>query len=140
MGSPAAMRTPSIWPTHGFLSSGFASIRIHPIYQDARPHEGIDISAEKRQPVRAIAAGKIAYSGELPNYGRMTIVDHGDHFYSLCAHLGEMYRKVGEAVASGDPIGTTDDSGTPVYFEIRSRNVAVNPQEWVAVAAGTQFH
>lgn len=94
--------------------------------------KGIDIASGARQPVRAVSAGKIAYSGELPDYGRVAIVDHGDHFYSLCAHLGEIHRKAGDAVAAGDVIGSTDDSATPVYFEIRARNVAVNPLQWVS--------
>ncbi len=94
--------------------------------------KGIEIAAGKKLPVLAIAPGKTAFSGELPGYGRVTIVDHGDHFYSLCANLGELARKTGDSVAAGDPIGLTDESGTPVYFEIRSRNVAVNPLQWIS--------
>ncbi len=94
--------------------------------------KGIDIETVPNAPVMAVSAGKIAYSGELPNYGRVTIIDHGEQFYSLCAHLGELHKKVGDLVAAGDAIGLTDDSGTPLYFEIRSRNVAVNPLQWIS--------
>jgi septal ring factor EnvC (AmiA/AmiB activator) len=94
--------------------------------------KGVDILAGKSQAVRAIFAGKVAYSGDLPEYGQVTIIDHGGHFYSLCAHLGRLDRKAGDPVAAGDSIGLTDDSGTPVYFEIRARNVAVNPLQWVS--------
>jgi septal ring factor EnvC (AmiA/AmiB activator) len=94
--------------------------------------KGVDISAGKKEPVKAISAGKIAYSGELPDYGRVAIVDHGDHFYSLCAHLGELTKKAGDPVAPGDVVGVTDESGTPLYFEIRARNRPVNPLQWVS--------
>jgi len=94
--------------------------------------KGIDILAENAGPVRAVYSGKIAYSGELPNYGRMLIVDHGDHFYTICANLGELKKKVGDPVAMGEEIGAADPSGTPVYFEIRARNLPVNPLQWVA--------
>jgi septal ring factor EnvC (AmiA/AmiB activator) len=94
--------------------------------------KGIDIATAKSAGVRAVSAGKVAYSGELPDYGRVTILDHGDHFYSICAHLGELKRKAGDTVAAGDLIGLTDESGTPVYFEIRARNVAVNPLQWIS--------
>ncbi|MDR3607377.1 MAG: peptidoglycan DD-metalloendopeptidase family protein [Oligoflexia bacterium] len=94
--------------------------------------KGVDIAAAHKDLVRAIFDGKIAYSGELPEYGQVAIIDHGNHFYSLCAHLGQLTRKAGELVSAGDPIGQTDDSGTPVYFEIRDRNVAVNPLQWVS--------
>lgn len=93
--------------------------------------KGVDIETGKELPVRSVFAGKVAYSGELPNYGRIAIVDHGDHFYTLCAKLGSLQKKAGDLVAAGDPIGTSDSAGTPVYFEIRSRNIAVNPLQWV---------
>ena len=60
------------------------------------------------------------------------ILDHGDHFYSLCAHLGSILKKTNEWVASHDKVGATDLAGTPLYFEIRARNVAVNPLQWVS--------
>ena len=55
--------------------------------------KGIDIVTAKNAGVRAISAGKVAYSGELPEYGRVTIIDHGEHYYSICAHLGELRRR-----------------------------------------------
>jgi murein hydrolase activator len=97
--------------------------------------KGVDIAtgaAGKKLPVKAVSSGKVAFSGELPNYGRLTIIDHGDHFYSLCAHLGELTAKEGDKISAGDPIGWTDEIGTPIYFEIRARNVAVNPLQWVS--------
>ena len=94
--------------------------------------KGIDIASGKNQPVHAVSSGKIAYSGELPDYGRVAIIDHGDHFYTLCAHMGALLLHPGASVRAGDPIGSTDDLGTPVYFEIRARNVAVNPLQWLA--------
>ncbi len=92
--------------------------------------KGVDISGLGGQKVQAVFGGKVAYSGELPDYGKVTIIDHGAHFYSLCAHLGELTKKTGEIVATGDAIGLTDTAGTPIYFEIRARNVAVNPLQW----------
>jgi septal ring factor EnvC (AmiA/AmiB activator) len=94
--------------------------------------KGIDIHADKKQTVHAIYSGKVAFSGELPDYGKVAIIDHGGHFYSLCAHLGSSLKKTGDLVAPGEAIGLTDDLGTPVYFEIRSRNVAVNPLQWIS--------
>ena len=93
--------------------------------------KGIDIVTDQKQVVKAVFDGKIAYAGDLPNYGSVVIVDHGNHFYSLCGHLGKVSRKVNEKVKKGESIGLTGDSSTPLYFEIRSRNVAVNPLQWL---------
>lgn len=97
--------------------------------------KGVEISpaaatADARQ-VRAISAGKIAFSGELPDYGKVAIVDHGDHYYTLLGRMGEVLRRTGDAVAAGEVVGNADAIGTPVYFEVRMRNVAVNPLQWV---------
>jgi septal ring factor EnvC (AmiA/AmiB activator) len=94
--------------------------------------KGIDIASSASASVKAVSAGKVVYSGELPEYGRVAIVDHGDHFYSLYAQLGSLARKTGEEVTAQDSLGTSDDRGTPVYFEIRSRNIPVNPLQWIS--------
>lgn len=94
--------------------------------------KGLDIASGKKEPVHAISAGRVAFSGELPGYGKVTILDHGDHYYSLCAHLGHLNKQAGEAVSAGEVLGRSDDAGTPIYFEIRARNVAVNPLQWVS--------
>ncbi len=92
---------------------------------------GIDIATQRREVVQAVSQGKVAYAGDLPSYGSVVIIDHGEHFYSLYAHLSEISKETNETVVAGDPIGKTSDSDTPLYFEIRSRNVAVNPLQWV---------
>jgi septal ring factor EnvC (AmiA/AmiB activator) len=94
--------------------------------------KGITIDGGNNASVKAVSGGRVAFAGELPDYGQVTIVDHGDHYYTLCAHLGELSKRTGDIVMAGDPIGVTDSSGTPVYFEIRDRNIAVNPLQWVA--------
>ena len=93
--------------------------------------KGVEISGEKSQSVLAVSAGRVAFSGELPNYGQVIIIDHGDHFYTLVGHLGAVLKQTKDWVSPGDSIGQMDQKGTPVYFEIRSRNVAVNPLQWV---------
>ncbi len=119
-------------PLHGKIVSSFGrsfdpALNLH-VFK-----KGIEIlPASKRESVYAISAGKVAFSGEMPQFGRLTIIDHGGHYYSLCGHLGELKKQVGESVAAGDVIGTSDDAGAPIYFEIRVRNVAVNPLQWIS--------
>jgi septal ring factor EnvC (AmiA/AmiB activator) len=96
--------------------------------------KGIEIASRASTDIRAISPGKIVYAGELPTYGRLTILDHGDHFYSICGHLGELTKKVGDSVAMGEKIGASDSSGTPVYFEIRAKNIPVDPMQWIAAS------
>ncbi len=93
--------------------------------------KGVDIAVKGMQEVKAIFSGKIAFAGDLPEYGRVTIIDHGDHYYSLAANLGETRKKTGDQVLRGEVIGYTDRQGTALYFEIRTKNIPVNPASWV---------
>lgn len=94
--------------------------------------KGVEIfSAQSAADVRSIYSGKIAFSGELPNMGEVVIIDHGGHYFSLCGRLGTRIKKQGETVAPGDIIGKTGTTGQSLYFEIRSRNVPLNPLQWV---------
>lgn len=92
--------------------------------------KGIDIDVAKDSPVHVVAPGKLAFVGELPGYGKVAIIDHGDHYYSLLGRLGQVGRKQGELLNAGEVVATTHSAGTPLYFEIRARNVAVNPLQW----------
>lgn len=95
--------------------------------------KGIEIVPKNlTEPVRSILPGTVVFSGELPRYEKITIVDHGNHLYSLCAHLGTIYKKLGDKVLAGETLGLANNAGSPVYFEIRMRNIAVNPLQWIS--------
>ena len=118
-------------PLQGPIVSQFGK-GLDPVSQLQVFHKGVEIDGGKSVSVRAISDGKVAFSGELPSYGRVTILDHGGHYYSLCANLGALARKEGEIVKAGEELGTSEASGKPVYFEIRARNLPVDPLEWIA--------
>lgn len=94
--------------------------------------KGIEISAGASKAVHSVASGSIAYSGFMPHFGNVALIDHGNHFYSLVAKLGTVEKRTGDPVLAGELLGKTDTSGSPVYFEIRAGNVAVNPMQWLA--------
>lgn len=97
--------------------------------------KGVEIAPmAARSPVQAIFSGKVVFSGVLPHYGQLVIIDHGGHFYSLCGGLKTLLKKTGDAVSAGESVGQSDDAGRPVYFEIRDRNVAVNPLQWISAS------
>ncbi|MGZ3650342.1 MAG: murein hydrolase activator EnvC family protein [Bdellovibrionota bacterium] len=95
-------------------------------------HKGVDIQAGAGNAVRAVFPGKVVYSGKIGGYGQLLILDHGDQYYSLVGQLGEALKAEGDEVKEGETIGRSSLDGTPVYFEIRQRHVAVNPVPWFA--------
>jgi len=97
-------------------------------------HKGVDIQAGAGTPVNAVFPGKVVFSGKIGGYGQLLILDHGDQYYSLVGQLSEALKGEGDEVKEGESIGRSALDGTPVYFEIRQRHVAVNPVPWFSKA------
>lgn len=96
-------------------------------------HKGVDIDTAPGAEVKAVYDGKIVYMGRLGGYGQLLILDHGNQYYSLLGHLGESLKREGDMVTAGEVVGRAELDGTPLYFEIRQRHVAVNPLPWLAM-------
>lgn len=92
------------------------------------PHKGVDFRAYK-QDVRAVEAGKVAFSGmregseDVTRYGNVVVIDHtpraGEdqrHIYSLYAHLDNRSVSRGQTVEKGDLVGISGNSGTREYY------------------------
>lgn len=94
--------------------------------------KGIELSSKAASVVQSVFPGQVAFAGELPDYGKVAIVDHGGQFYTLVAHLGRLEKQAGQSVAQNERLGLSDESGTPIYFEIRAKNVPVNPLQWIS--------
>jgi murein hydrolase activator len=96
---------------------------------------GIDIQADRGEPVRSVYSGRILYSEWYKGYGNLMIIDHGDHYYTVYAHLEERLKPKGEKVETGETIGTAGDTGsvagTGLYFEVRHRGKPMDPLEWI---------
>src|SRR5207253_4897298 len=97
---------------------------------------GIDVRCDEGTPVRAIHAGRIVHAGWFHGYGNLLIVDHGDGYFSLMAHLGTLARAPGDEVRRGDAVGTVGASGSLkgpyLYFELRQAQTPLDPELWLA--------
>ena len=129
-----ALRGRLPWPTHGRIEVRFGKV------EDPRLHtlslqQGLDLRAPTGTPVVAIAPGKVVHAGWLHGYGNLLIVDQGDGYYTLFAHLATMARNVGDAVGEGDRLGDVGDTaslkGAYLYFEIRSGTQPQDPARWL---------
>jgi septal ring factor EnvC (AmiA/AmiB activator) len=96
---------------------------------------GIDIEAEKGDPVRAVYGGKIVYSNWFKGYGNMIIIDHGTNYHTVYAHVEDMFKSKGDIVESGEVIATVGDTGSitgsKLHFEVRHHGKAVDPMIWL---------
>ena len=96
---------------------------------------GIVIATEAGTPVRSVGSGEVIYAGWFKGYGHMLIIDHGDHYYTLYAHAGELLKEKGDAVGSGEVIARTGDGGglqgPGLHFEVRHHGKPLDPMEWL---------
>lgn len=115
-----------IWPTNNHFLSGYD-------YSPETNHYGIDLDGETGDPIYAIDNGVIVYSGWNDwGYGYMVVIDHGNGWQSLYAHLSTISVDCGGWVYQGTVIGymgsTGRSSGSHLHFEMMSDSSGkVNP-------------
>ncbi len=101
--------------------------------QDKR--KGIHIEAPAGTEVKAVAAGKVDFSGWLKGYGQIIVINHGSRYFTVSAHLSERAKEQGELVERGEPIGLLGETGSltgpNLYFEIRKGGTSLDPLEWL---------
>jgi murein DD-endopeptidase MepM/ murein hydrolase activator NlpD len=112
-----------IWPTTETYLSG---------YDYSSIHHGIDIAGAVGNSIFASDTGVVVYSGWNNNgYGNLLILDHGNGWQTVYAHLSDIYVYCGESVNQGDTIAamgsTGNSSGPHLHFEIRQNSGFVNP-------------
>ncbi|HUQ86055.1 MAG TPA: M23 family metallopeptidase [Vicinamibacterales bacterium] len=125
-----AAATPSIWPTHGWLSSTMGN-RADPFTGEKDFHPGLDISADKGDPVYATADGKVVNASAAGNYGNLVILDHGYGLETRYGHLSAFKVKLGDSVKRGDLLGLVGATGratsSHLHYEVRANGRILNP-------------
>ena len=110
------------WPVSGHITQRFW-----------HGHRAIDIGAWTGAPIVAADSGYVikASRGWNGGYGTMVMIDHGNGFVSLYAHMDTTYVRQGESVAKGQKLGTVGNTGRStgphLHFEIRQQGAARNP-------------
>lgn len=106
-----------LWDETGFalpsdhaLATPFGVYRSMNGERDTR-HTGWDQNTPAGAPIRAIAAGVVAFAGPLEIRGNSVFIDHGLGIYSGYAHLSEIQVAGGQRVAGGGIIGKSGNSG-----------------------------
>jgi murein hydrolase activator len=122
-------------PTPGAVTVGFGKV-VNPKFNTVTVQHGLDVEAPAGAPVVAVAAGRVVHAGWFKGYGNLLIVDHGEGYHTLVAHLATMQTAMGEDVAAGDVLGTVGDSGSLkgpyLYFELREKGRPVDPRPWLS--------
>jgi len=126
--------TPSIWPTRGWISSGFGD-RTSPFTGEKEFHRGIDIATRKGAPIIAPADGIVSSVVWDHGYGKVLTVKHGYGLVTKYAHLKKSLVKKGQRVKRGETIAMVGNSGRStgphLHYEVHLNRVAVNPLRYI---------
>lgn len=116
-----------IWPASGYISQYFTYY-----------HKGIDIVNYSGPPVVAADSGKVVVAGyvDRTGYGNRVVIDHGNGYTTLYAHLSKALVSPGQYVSKGQKIGIMGSTGrstaTHLHLEIRKNGAALNPLSFLA--------
>ncbi len=110
-----------VWPASGRITQGY---RFY--------HKAYDIAKRSGGPILAADSGTVVASGwDTSGYGNKVVVNHGNGYITLYAHLSVIQVQVGQRVNRGDVLGqmgsTGRSTGTHLHFEIRQGGVLLNP-------------
>jgi len=114
------------------ISSHFNLKRKHPILHKIRAHKGTDYAANRGTPIKATGDGKVIHSSRKGGYGKTVIIQHGQKFTTLYAHMSKYAKgvRVGKRVKQGQTIGyigsTGLASGPHLHYEFRVNGVHKN--------------
>lgn len=95
-------------------------------------HLALDFAAGTGATLYATDSGVIVYAGwNTSGYGNMVMIDHGNGYASLYAHLSSINVTCGQSVYQGNVIGyagsTGNSTGPHLHFEIRYFSGFINP-------------
>ena len=115
-----------LWPTSGSITQKYWS-----------GHAAIDIGSWTGAPVKASDGGYVVEAGRgwSSGYGNHVVIDHGNGFRTLYAHLNSIFVSPGENVSKGQQIGTVGNTGNStgphLHFEVIYQGVRRNPYSYL---------
>lgn len=126
------------WPLTGQVTKTFGKSSDQGGGNSAISH-GLTIAAAPGAVVTAIGAGTVIFSGPVPSYDELTIIDHGDNYYSIYGHLSRAALAVGVTVEPRQVVGLVAGARGPdrpaLYFELRYNGVPIDPLPWLSPAS-----
>ncbi|MEK7188294.1 MAG: M23 family metallopeptidase [Patescibacteria group bacterium] len=111
-----------VWPANGSITQNFVWY-----------HKGVDIANKSTPAVLAADSGQVTLAGwpDGSGYGNRVIIDHGNGYKTLYAHLSRVFVTQGQTVNRGDRIGqmgnTGRSTGPHLHFEVIKDGVHINP-------------
>ncbi len=105
--------------------------RIDPIANVKSFHTGTDMACPTGTPILAAMSGKVTTTGINRVYGNYVIIDHGNGYQTLYAHMSKIIASKGQWVSQGTRIGlvgsTGYSTGPHLHFTVYKNGKLIDP-------------
>ena len=121
------------WPVEGAIVERFGK-HFHPVYTNVQlpQNNGVTLAVRPGAQAKAVFNGKVTQIVVLPGFNQCVLVSHGNYFTLYCK-LRSVSVKVGDAVSTGQVVGTVDSIGGEdlFHFELWNGSTPQNPEGWL---------
>ncbi len=121
-------------PVDGILSSPYGW-RIHPIYNEKRFHEGVDVAAPEGKSIKAVLAGTVKEVSFTKTSGWVVKIDHSEGLETRYGHCLKILVKEEQKVEKGEVIAEVGQSGIStgphLHFEILKDDENIDPETFI---------
>ena len=108
-----------------------AGLRIDPIAGVKSFHTGTDMACPTGTPILAAMSGRVTTTGINRVYGNYVIIDHGNGYQTLYAHMSKIIASKGQWVSQGTRIGlvgsTGYSTGPHLHFTVYKNGKLIDP-------------
>ncbi|BCB06079.1 M23 family metallopeptidase [Bacillus sp. KH172YL63] len=116
------------WPTNG----GYVSSKQGPRW--GKMHKGIDIARPSDRTIKSVDNGRVVSAGwDSGGYGNKVVIDHGNGYRTVYAHLDSLSVSAGQTVERGQKLGIMGDTGKAtgvhLHIEVYKNGALINPLE-----------
>jgi murein DD-endopeptidase MepM/ murein hydrolase activator NlpD len=113
------------------ITSGFA-MRLHPILNTWRQHNGIDYGAPTGTAVRSVGDGTVEMAGWQNGFGNVVKIRHAGDRETVYAHLSKIDVKKGQRIEQGQRVGAVGmtgwATGPHLHFEFHAGGRITDPR------------
>ena len=136
-GSGGGQVSSSGWvtPVSGYRVTSVFGMRLHPVHNYYRMHNGVDLACAQGTPIYAARSGQVTTATYGTDAGYYVSINHGDGFASVYMHMTHYVVSAGQYVSQGQLIGyvgsTGASTGPHLHFGISYNGTYVNPMNYI---------
>jgi septal ring factor EnvC (AmiA/AmiB activator) len=132
----STLRGRAPWPVQGRRLLSRFGRQMHPVFNVPVFNRNIEIAAPFGSPILAIAAGTVEYVGEMQDFGKLLVIDHGGGLKSVYGYASAVTVQKGQGVTQGQGVAEVGEHGAAgepsLYFQISQNARPQDPLRYLA--------